>query len=1549
MKGHILSYCVAPVDEFGFISGCPRCNTKKHLFDECPDSTNEDWEYLVLKRNDCPPIRSSMDFRYLPQFWQSRQLPWTFEFSLKQAGKFEISYSTRGRPKGLYPDPVWKTRSRVLSQAYPCTMDITLPRLWHFHSRLNQKSAGLGHKFEVFLKSMSEAASDNSMITCEIVRLAEALEDISEFESKRARGEQLSTQMKNDIRTKRAKELEFEAKLNAYHVPKSNCPADNDSSPDNEIPVSSTEGKGKGKAKGFRNPSFSYRYAEEEHNLYHDYEQRNTSVAPFNRGASSNVPSKSTRPFENLVTSKQFGSNLTPAVENYEQQGSISPEKNPDCAPVDKDTQSSGQVEQEENQLSKFAEFKYEQSKEQKQLEKKISNLRRDLKEINSFEKRLEMLTTNQRNQVKMKELKERELRVLLEIRGRYVIYPEPSAVSMLNTSGRHHSFGAPAIQAPNLENSEDHHNSSSVGSSKSGDKFSTSQELPPEGFQIKNLKSKNILRNPAISTSSVPKHLQRFPFASIRKSPLSYVQTAPSLGDQDPNGKNDSTNPERSHSPVVGKQDPYPALNRRQEAKDTSTRRLNRSSSNARTVASTFKAMTIIPRPQSPKPLKSVTESQDTSPSLNETPSEIVANRHSKPSTSHTQVATYGSKNIKKGKMIDQTKELKHSTPSDKFKSQTGLISGSMESRDLPPTVESSQNIHSASNEKQADHAANSNPELASRDTQKILNVGKDYPDTTKLKANQSQRSSLPYVPPFKAKQMLASKNETPSTLPQANNKAPSSTYKPPNKREKQSTPDNEHQSSLIQEGTADHSKSTAPVHTPPQIRITEPTSKDKSLPPMTQSSMQMIEPEQPPPTSSSISQNQQLLEPEAAYPKKSNRRSSSTPPGQSVLEEENHDSSCIPQYSTSPRSSHLQQKSPRTMRRSVRRRALSSDAYLPEPQTSFLTAHLRETISRPSDSWPELPDPDYFARFFGYEWLNDKTDISVQLPDPDGFSLDVEDCNTLELSRSSILLPDPDSLLLDGESCNNKEPPRSSIPALLHSHPHRQSNHASSTISGADSEMKEADRAVSDENARKICFECNKIGHHIFDCPTSWRLDALILDNFPHSNSRYLAGLGNYTQAKDNDSDINPSENNFTSTWSRNSHSDCASLPANFPHPNRPYTPNTENGLQVKPKSDLDPPTDLFFPIRLEEDDLIVEGLPADWIETAEKIEEFFPANWGQEVERLIEVRYLEDQNIISKTGYNLSLGNYSDDTGLEEEESEDEVEVNVRLPGQTKYSDCHPYWKGNSSRKWEPQETVATADQAIHGGNMEEKVRNMLTKRVMNSTGLFYPIPGDWFCISGGCRQKNISEAVICEKCSSPRGTRRVDGRIEIFQPGDWVCLFGDCSRHNYARHVVCKGCGSRSRAPTGSTLWKCSSFNCGELNDDGVVRCRKCGSPRIIFNNPPPRATFNAFHGDDWYCGAPGCAAHNSSRDITCWKCGGSDTTLVAPSQVVQTKTSYFPPPPQGWNCKILGCAVYNQPNCFNCWQCGSPRADFFEAHQFFESVQASWHRYSERTM
>ncbi|KAI1207557.1 uncharacterized protein F4807DRAFT_462710 [Annulohypoxylon truncatum] len=58
--GHELSQCPGPVDADGFISGCPRHNTKEHSFDSCFEGEDEAELYraLVLSRANVPPLRT---------------------------------------------------------------------------------------------------------------------------------------------------------------------------------------------------------------------------------------------------------------------------------------------------------------------------------------------------------------------------------------------------------------------------------------------------------------------------------------------------------------------------------------------------------------------------------------------------------------------------------------------------------------------------------------------------------------------------------------------------------------------------------------------------------------------------------------------------------------------------------------------------------------------------------------------------------------------------------------------------------------------------------------------------------------------------------------------------------------------------------------------------------------------------------------------------------------------------------------------------------------------------------------------------------------------------------------------------------------------------------------------------------------------------------------------------------------------------------------------------------------------------------------------------
>ncbi len=85
-RGHELKDCAKP-DEFGFMTGCPLCNKKTHLYEECRRRNNnldEEYDVLVTQRANHPPLRN-MRLDWL-QLWIDKgcpvdSLPWTVEFS----------------------------------------------------------------------------------------------------------------------------------------------------------------------------------------------------------------------------------------------------------------------------------------------------------------------------------------------------------------------------------------------------------------------------------------------------------------------------------------------------------------------------------------------------------------------------------------------------------------------------------------------------------------------------------------------------------------------------------------------------------------------------------------------------------------------------------------------------------------------------------------------------------------------------------------------------------------------------------------------------------------------------------------------------------------------------------------------------------------------------------------------------------------------------------------------------------------------------------------------------------------------------------------------------------------------------------------------------------------------------------------------------------------------------------------------------------------------------------------------------------------------------
>ena len=125
---HRLHVCVWPVDEFGFVKGCPRCNTKTHMYNECPVRSgdryiHDDWYFLIHARNNKPPIRSDVDIRSITRAPGSdfAEFPWTYEFSMKQDSRgFLKGYQSS---VGTLRDLAWLTPRKVPSQIHPSNVE----------------------------------------------------------------------------------------------------------------------------------------------------------------------------------------------------------------------------------------------------------------------------------------------------------------------------------------------------------------------------------------------------------------------------------------------------------------------------------------------------------------------------------------------------------------------------------------------------------------------------------------------------------------------------------------------------------------------------------------------------------------------------------------------------------------------------------------------------------------------------------------------------------------------------------------------------------------------------------------------------------------------------------------------------------------------------------------------------------------------------------------------------------------------------------------------------------------------------------------------------------------------------------------------------------------------------------------------------------------------------------------------------------------------------------------------------------------------------------
>ncbi|KAE9379577.1 hypothetical protein N431DRAFT_460829 [Stipitochalara longipes BDJ] len=125
-KGHQLRDCTHKTDPYGFLNGCPRCNTTRHNFDQCgghmhgknkgQKSPSNIFYLMVVKRIGKPPIRSAIDFRFLnpERFASLERYPQTCQFAAARR-KNKIMQEVHQQ----IDDPSWVNPESIGSQVHP--------------------------------------------------------------------------------------------------------------------------------------------------------------------------------------------------------------------------------------------------------------------------------------------------------------------------------------------------------------------------------------------------------------------------------------------------------------------------------------------------------------------------------------------------------------------------------------------------------------------------------------------------------------------------------------------------------------------------------------------------------------------------------------------------------------------------------------------------------------------------------------------------------------------------------------------------------------------------------------------------------------------------------------------------------------------------------------------------------------------------------------------------------------------------------------------------------------------------------------------------------------------------------------------------------------------------------------------------------------------------------------------------------------------------------------------------------------------------------------
>jgi len=157
---HLLSKCTGPVDEWGYIWGCGRCNEMQHTLAECKMRVKKsDLRHFIFRlRKDKPPMVWDTDLRdpTLSEYLDECQ-PWTAEFSLAQSRR-----GTEAKVVGPIPDPAWQLAfPRIPPQIHPgFPAALRGKRNSELFTKVAQHSASAAHQQSV---PRSHVPSDNQM------------------------------------------------------------------------------------------------------------------------------------------------------------------------------------------------------------------------------------------------------------------------------------------------------------------------------------------------------------------------------------------------------------------------------------------------------------------------------------------------------------------------------------------------------------------------------------------------------------------------------------------------------------------------------------------------------------------------------------------------------------------------------------------------------------------------------------------------------------------------------------------------------------------------------------------------------------------------------------------------------------------------------------------------------------------------------------------------------------------------------------------------------------------------------------------------------------------------------------------------------------------------------------------------------------------------------------------------------------------------------------------------------------------------------------------